>query len=141
MAALWWKKKKEGDGDGKALVRAALDGHTDEVQALLDKGVDVNAVDKRGSTALMVAAWKGHSDIVKLLLDRGADVNLKKGDDGSTALMVAALEGHSDIVKALLDKGADVNARCSNGETVVAWAAKADQTEMIKLLKEAGATE
>src|SRR5208283_1772910 len=47
------------------------------LQALLDKGADVNAKDSSGGTALMDACTNGHKEIVELLLARGANVNTK----------------------------------------------------------------
>jgi ankyrin repeat protein len=44
-------------------------------------------------------------------------------------------------VKALLARGADVNARNHLGDTVLSGATDMGHTEMIKILKEAGAKE
>lgn len=52
-------------------------GNTDMVKLLIAKGLDVNAKDKYGRTALMCAARGGHAEIMRLLLDSGADVNAK----------------------------------------------------------------
>lgn len=57
------------------LQSAAWSGNTIEVQRLLDQGVDVNARDADGKTALMRAAEAGHTDCIRLLLERGADIN------------------------------------------------------------------
>ena len=50
------------------LLAAAKKGDADAVQALLAKGVDVNAKNSYGATALSFAADKGHLEVVKLLL-------------------------------------------------------------------------
>ena len=44
------------------------------VEMLLDLGIDVNARNAEGRTALMGAAHKGRNEIVQLLVDRGADL-------------------------------------------------------------------
>jgi len=116
---------------------AAMEGHTDRVKALLEQGVDVNAKDNDGYTALFFAALKGHTDTVKALLEQGADVNAKK--DGLNALFIAAYEGHTDTVKALLEQGVDVNAKDNDGITALFGAKTMGHEEIIRMLKKAGA--
>jgi ankyrin repeat protein len=48
---------------------------------LLDLGVNPNAANAEGRTALMGAAHKGRNDIIQLLVDRGADLSMR--DNGS----------------------------------------------------------
>lgn len=67
---------------------AAMLGDLDLVRALLDGGVDVNALSRHGDTALHRAVMYGRVDIVRLLLERGADVNAEDGD-GRTPLSFA----------------------------------------------------
>jgi ankyrin repeat protein len=47
------------------------------VQWLIAAGVDVNAVDGDGYTALMLAAQGGLDELVRLLLENGADPNVR----------------------------------------------------------------
>lgn len=96
--------------DAQSLIDAVQQDDISTIKTLLAKGVDVNAKDNYGATALMYAFQDGHSEIVKTLLDNGADVNAKD-NNGKTALMAASLKGHSEIVKTLLGKGADVNGK------------------------------
>ena len=60
---------------------AAKAGDLAAVQAQLDAGVDVNAKDWLGGTALLEAAIKGHKEVVELLIAKGADVNAKDKKD------------------------------------------------------------
>jgi uncharacterized protein len=89
-------------------IDAAYRGDAAAVQALIEAGVDINAKNKGGMTALWLASQGGHTAVVETLLARGADVNVK-ADNGATALTQASQEGHLAIVLALLDKGADVS--------------------------------
>jgi len=61
---------------------AAIQGHTELVHLLLDRGADINAVTKNFYTAVIWAAIQGHTEIAHLLLDRGADVDAKKMPPG-----------------------------------------------------------
>lgn len=54
------------------------------VNTLLDAGVDINARNKDGITALQLAAMKGdHTDFLKFLLRKGADKSIKTDFDES----------------------------------------------------------
>ena len=48
-------------------MRAAWNGHTDTVKALLEAGADVGLRDKSGRTALDYASDLGYQDIILLL--------------------------------------------------------------------------
>ena len=106
------------------LIIAASKGDTEAVQSLIDAGVDVNARNKAGYTALMVAAKNGDSESVIALLKAGASVNIRQ-KDGMTALMWAATNPFSsECTELLLKAGADVNARNKNGWTTLIVASK-----------------
>ena len=83
---------------------AVRKGDLASVTTLLDKGVDVNAKFRYGTTALFKAAERGHLEIVKLLLARGADVSVKDTFYGATAMTWALDNDHVEVVNALLEK-------------------------------------
>ena len=86
------------------LWEAVRKGDAAQVTALLDKGADVNARYRYGTTALFKAAERGHTEIVKILLARGADASVKDTFYQASA-MTWALDGkHLDVVKLLLEK-------------------------------------
>lgn len=59
--------------DGRPPIHYAADyGQTDVVKYLIEKGADVNSVDKYGISALLAAIWEGHASCVKLMLEKGA---------------------------------------------------------------------
>ena len=92
--------------EANALLRAARDGKVDTVKELLTTpGIDVNATNEQGDTALIEAARFGHDHIARVLLAAGA--NLKARDkDGKTPLMIAAAGGHDEVVAVLKQAGA-----------------------------------
>ncbi|MCH8043372.1 MAG: ankyrin repeat domain-containing protein [Planctomycetes bacterium] len=64
------------------------------VKLALKLGGDVNAVDKRGETAMHGAAYKSFPKVVQLLAERGAKIEVwnRKNKSGWTPLLIA--EGH-----------------------------------------------
>ena len=83
---------------------AVRKGDAAAVVALLDKGADVNAKFRYGTTALFKAAERGHLEIVKILLARGADVAVRDTFYGATAMTWAIQNNHIDVVSELLEK-------------------------------------
>ena len=75
---------------------------------LIEQGLDISAVDSRGSTPLRSRArsWRGR---IAGLISLGADVNQGDGEKG-TALHAAAGAHHEENVKILLENGARVDA-------------------------------
>lgn len=125
----------EGFGHGHtALMRAALEGNTEQVVELLQQGVDINQRDENDRTALMFAVINRHYETMKVLLEYGADVNARSNQEG-TPLMAATLAGDLRMVKALLDQGADphVHLRETN-ETAATIAASRGYDEIARLL-------
>ena len=99
-----------------ALHNAAQTGDIEVLTATLAAGVDVNARDSRGRTALMHAVDKGYLLLVSALLEAQADVNVR-APDGATALFMAAAHGHTEIIELLMKAGADVSIRGPQGKT------------------------
>ena len=89
------------------LWEAARKGDVVAVKTLLDKGANVNAKFRYGTTALFKAAERGHTEVVKLLLARGADASVKDTFYGATAMTWALENKHVDVVRALLEKSAE----------------------------------
>ncbi len=100
---------------------AIRSGDVAKVRAVLDSGIDVNLVERRGgATPLIHAAAVGSLESMRLLLDRGANVNAKT-HRGMTALMSAV----SDLarVRLLVERNADVHAATATGRTALELAA------------------
>jgi ankyrin repeat protein len=89
------------------LFEAVRKGDAAAVTAALDRGADVNAKFRYGSTALFKAAERGNADVVKVLLDRGADVQVKDTFYSATAMTWALQNDHLAVVQLLLAKGSE----------------------------------
>lgn len=74
------------------------------VTTFLAGGIDINATDTGGYTALMLAVQEGQAAMVEVLLKNGADVNLR-GRDGKSALDVARDRKQSKIAALLQRAG------------------------------------
>ena len=128
------------NGDGLTpLHSAALGGHVELVEFLLDQGADISAVDAQNRMPLHHAAFEGHASCVALLLDRGSDVTAREFR-GRTPLFLATNWGHNlEAVERLIAAGADVNDRTERGEEVLFSTLFYGRPEIVDALLEAGA--
>ena len=101
-----------------ALHRAAQTGDIEGLKAALEAGVDIDARDARGWTALMHAVNKGYTLLVEPLLEAKANPDVR-APDGATALFMAAVHGHSEIIEHLMKAGADIAISGPKGKTAV----------------------
>jgi uncharacterized protein len=76
---------------------AALHGSTAIVKILLERGVDIRAVDNECNTALHLAALTGNAMVVKLLCDRGMEP-LIQNNLGETPIDLAEKCGNRGCV-------------------------------------------
>lgn len=116
------------------LMQAIDNGDTNTVTTILQRGMDVNTVDKSGNSLLMLAVQKENIDLVRFLVEHRA--RQVKNQYGDTPLMVAALKGNLDMVKLLVNAGADVN---NSGWTPLIYAAFEGKDLVVRYLLEKGA--
>ena len=105
-------------------------------QVLLDAKAqiaDVNAVNKKGNTALHIAARYGCKDVVEELLGHEANVHAKN-KFGDTALHHAAHWDHKDIVEILLDHHARVEEPNHADQTALMLAIRGGTPDTMKPL-------
>src|SRR5215468_10493211 len=104
------------------------------LRALVRQRTDVNAAQPDGTTALHWAAHWNDLETVNLLLRAGADVKATNRY-GATPLSEAVVTGNASLVGTLLKAGASANTLTTrDGETVLMTAARAGNTEAVKML-------
>lgn len=97
----------------KEMLTAVYKGDGKKLLKLIEKGGDVNALDRGGRSLLMQAVAQGNKELVKILLDNGADPNLADKKTGWTALHQAAQDFHVVMrACAALDRGPAANLSC-----------------------------
>jgi hypothetical protein len=117
------------------LFDAVKNGNTKKVEALLDKGADVNAKLKGRETVLHGAALKGQSDMVELLIRKGVDVNAREDKYGATPLHLAAYNGHKRVVQILLLAGADAYVKDREGDNALDNALAGGHQDVAEVIK------
>lgn len=108
------------------------------IRNLLEKGININAQDAHGKTALAICTQYGCEVLVRLLLEKGADPNVRDHNQ-TTALHVAVQPWSQRLVGMLLENGADVHAQDADARTVVHLAAMKDASAALRLFLKQGA--
>jgi len=134
--------------EGSALSAAALGGHKDVVEFLLQPEYCIHPLGLEYSYALAAGAKGGHLDIVHVLVRTLVEATGWTLADlpgtGPTMLWEAARYGRQDVVRMLLDSGVDIDAvphpvihGCEG--TAIQHAAIAGNAAVVRLLLECGA--
>ena len=121
------------------VAEAAMARDKEAVRTLLKQGMDVNAAQGDGMTALHWAARQGDVELAQMLLYAGANVKASTRIGGYTPIILAAQNGSAPMVDMLLKAGADPKTPTSNGTTPLMLAASAGYADTVKLLLEKGA--
>ena len=135
------------DGSGNTLLHLIL---TDEWRPksqerfieLLERGVDVNARNDKGETALQLAAEKGKLNLIPALLEKGANVNSYPMYNKKTPLLYLYEKGwiHPQLTERFIAYGANVHVRDDYQQTLLHYAAMHDHgVHVIPILLSHGA--
>lgn len=125
-------------GASQELARYAEKGLIEQIQLLLEKGVEADSPLNDGSTALHWAVLRDQQPAIEMLLEAGADP-LAPNRNGITPLFLAVQNGSEQVVRMLLNAGADPNTLSDNGETILMTAAYTGKPEVVSLLLASGA--
>tara|TARA_B000000437_G_scaffold176798_1_gene132625 strand:- start:43 stop:630 length:588 start_codon:yes stop_codon:yes gene_type:complete len=94
---------------------------------------------KEPASNIWVSAKKGDIDSIKQHIAFGTDLNSKGSSRDETALIIASCQGHFEIVDLLINNDVDLNIQNDEGVTAQFCAVFFGQTEIVQLLKDAGA--
>lgn len=121
----------------ESFISAAKSGNVTRVKQLLAEGYSPDQIDENSYTALMHAARNGHLEVVETLIKAEACLNksdyLKKAQ---TALMLAINKRNCSIVTLLLEAGASVRITDNNENSVLMYAVRSGNFDLVKSLIE-----
>ena len=126
---------------GEALEQAAIGGHADVIQMLVNAGAPLERQDNFGETPLADAVYQGNFEAAKVLIQAGADVHAL--DNGRQPILYWAIKsGQPAVVELLLQHGAtsDVDARDAHGNSMLTVAGQVGNAKSVRLLIDAGAS-
>lgn len=148
LEADWRALRERSPGGETALHLVARWESPSVVSMLVEAGLEVDARDFKGRTALHDACSCGNVDVARRLLELGADPSAQM-DGGCSALAAAARnfrkregdEGSEwrETAELLLEAGADIDAPDQNGLGPAHWAAIMENLAVLAVLAERGA--
>jgi ankyrin repeat protein len=138
LAALGAALAASAAGAATPLIEAVRQQNTAAVNALLDRGADVNAAEGDGSTALHWAAQRDDTRMIELLLQAGASPTAANRFQ-VRPLELAANNGSRATIELLLAAGAEANATSRAGQTPLMSAAATGRLEAVEGLLAHGA--
>jgi ankyrin repeat protein len=106
------------------------------IETIVNQGARLSAIDAEGRNPLRLAVDQGAWDCAKLLADAGADPFTIAGD-GKTPGELALAKGQTGVQA--LFSGRAIHARDASGNTILHYAARYGNPELISLLLELGA--
>ncbi|EAY05832.1 ankyrin repeat protein, putative [Trichomonas vaginalis G3] len=104
----------------------------------LSNGININAKDNYGETALHIAAENNGKEIAELLISHGANIN-EKNEIGQTALHDTSWNNSKETAEVLISHGANLNEKDECGYTALHVTAFINSKETAEVLISHGA--
>lgn len=97
---------------GSAVLQVATErGAVDVMRAAIERGADLDVVDRKQRTPLHAAANSNNSEAIDVLVEAGANIEARDVEFGSTPLHAAARNINLEALLALLKHGANISPR------------------------------
>jgi ankyrin repeat protein len=120
------------------LHRATVSRGAEVLHYLLDRGFDIDEVDRNGRTPLMMAVDFENFEAARALILRGANINLANSE-GTVPIQIAVKKGSSDLVDLFIAKKANLNVvEERTGKTMLHEAALRGNSSIVSKLLAAG---
>lgn len=117
------------------LEEALIRSDSDAVIRLIQRGIDINTVDRQGNSLVIQSVQRDLPELFDFLLQRRARINVRN-KNGESALSIAAYQGRATYVQRLVEAGAEVN---FFGWTPLSYAAYNGHTAIVEYLIKHGA--
>ncbi|XP_067659906.1 putative ankyrin repeat protein RF_0381 [Haliotis asinina] len=113
---------------------AAQKGNREVLELLVNKGVKVSLMDKKGNNILHFACRKGHVEVVEHILSENmVDIN-SKNKQGMIPVFMAAEKGHKEVVELLFRSGGDMSLTSRGGSNVLHFACRGGNVDLVKFV-------
>ena len=126
-----------------ALHWAILSGVSVNVEALVQAGADIDAVNNALNSPLLLAAGSGAVDAFVFLVENGADIHLRNLNDRDALFMMVMYAQDTRAISVMVDlmitHGGDVDAPDSSGSSALHECCSSSITHSIDILVAAGA--
>uniref|UniRef100_A0A0G4FVZ8 Uncharacterized protein n=1 Tax=Chromera velia CCMP2878 TaxID=1169474 RepID=A0A0G4FVZ8_9ALVE len=143
----WRHENPAGHRGWTALMLACERGDTQIVRLLLDAGAEVNLAAEGGWTALMAGGKGGTLDVVRALIEAGADVNAERSFKETALFDICSQSGPStrnvnlfELVNQLVKAGARTDLTNHKGDSLLHFACRQGEEEVVELLLKKGAS-
>ncbi|XP_063923969.1 uncharacterized protein LOC135138056 isoform X2 [Zophobas morio] len=111
------------------------------IKLLIEKGIDVNAQNENGKTALQFACLEGIYENAEMLLDFSASIGITDEDNNNALHYASSAENvNRSLIKLLIEKGININAQNKNGMTALQLARLEGIQENVQMLLNLGAS-
>lgn len=105
----------------------------DNLEIMLNAGLNVDLCNDKGNTLLMLAAYNNSLEVAQMLLKKGADVD-KRNDKNQTPLSGVCFKGYYEMAELLIRYGANIDADNGFGLTPLNCAIMFRRNKIVKLL-------